>query len=329
MKDYIQRIISAFTASRHNEILTKEIHQWLVDEKHADEKEAALHTLWEETEGKIDTSTWNSLSEVYDKVGVNEQKKTRRFRIRGWQYTAAAVVIFAISISGTFFLTKNKYSEAVMVENFASAGNMNIIELPDGSKVQTNSGTLLLYPETFKGDTRTVYLIGEANFRVMKNPDKPFIVKSGTVSVTALGTEFNVAAYPETNEIIATLLTGKIKVDCNGGKNSYILNPGEQIVYQNTTSQSFLANANIEDVTAWQKGLFVFRGKTMKEILFTLERRFNVTFQCNISSFSNDKYNFSFRQNASIEEIMNVMGEIVGGFNYKIEGNVCYIKTKK
>ena len=38
---------------------------------------------------------------------------------------------------------------------------MNVIELPDGSKVQTNSGTILLYPEVFKGDTRTVYLIGE------------------------------------------------------------------------------------------------------------------------------------------------------------------------
>ena len=329
MKDYIQKIISVFTASGHSEELTKEVHQWLVDEEHAGEKETALHALWDDTEGRADVGTWNSLSEVYNKIGIGKQKNGRKLRMRIWQYSAAAVVILAVSVLGTYLLTKNMYSETIMVENFTSAGNMNMIELPDGSKVQKNSGTLLLYPETFKGDTRMVYLIGEANFQVMKNPDKPFIVKSGTMSVTALGTEFNVAAYPESSEVVTTLISGKVKVDCNGGKNSYILNPGEQIVYQNNTFQSFLANANIEDVTAWQKGLFVFRGKTIKEILFTLERRFNVTFQCNISSFSNDKYNFSFRQDATLKQIMDIMGEIVGGFNYKIEENVCYIKTMK
>ena len=35
------------------------------------------------------------------------------------------------------------------------------------------------YPEAFKGDTRTVYLVGEANFKVKKDPEKPFIVRSG------------------------------------------------------------------------------------------------------------------------------------------------------
>ena len=38
------------------------------------------------------------------------------------------------------------------------------------------------------------------NFDVKEGP---FIVRSGTMSVTALGTEFNVAAYPEENEMIA------------------------------------------------------------------------------------------------------------------------------
>ena len=42
------------------------------------------------------------------------------------------------------------YSEVAMIEKFTPAGDMITIELPDGSKVQTNSGTLLLYPEAFK-----------------------------------------------------------------------------------------------------------------------------------------------------------------------------------
>lgn len=329
MKNYIQKIINVFTASEHSENVTKEVHQWLLDDEHVNEKETALNTLWKETEGKVDVGTWTSLAKVYDKLGVGQQEAKPRFRMRVWQYAATAVVVLAVAISGTFYFTKDMYSEIAMVEKFTPAGNMNIIELPDGSKVQTNSGTILLYPEVFKGDTRTVYLIGEANFKVKKNPEQPFIVKSTTMSVTALGTEFNVMAYPENDEIIATLIHGKIKVECNNGKESYILNPGQQVTYLRTTSKSLLADANLEDVTAWQKGMFVFRGATMKEILSTLERRYAITFQYNANLFNEDKYNFRFRENSSIKEIMDVMQEVVGGFDYKVEKDICYIKATR
>lgn len=327
MKDYIQKIIYAFTASKHNEEVTKEVHQWLLDEEYADEKEAALNLLWEETEGKVDANTWTSLVSVYNRIGVGQSAVEKKFRMRVWQYAAVAVVLLTVAVSGTFFFTKDMYSEVTMVEKFTPAGDMNTIELPDGSKVQTNSGTLLLYPESFKGDTRTVYLIGEANFKVKKNPDKPFIVKSTTMSVTALGTEFNISAYPENNQILATLIEGKVRVDCNERKKSYLLNPGQQVVYEKRTAQSSMLEANLADVTAWQKGMVIFRSDTMREILGMLERRYDITFQCNISNFNEDKYNFSFRQNSNLDEIMNVMKEIVGGFNYKIEGKVCYVKT--
>lgn len=327
MKNYIQKIMSVFTASEHSEKVTKEVHQWLVDEEHADEKEAAVHALWEETEGKVDAGTWASLASVYKKVGADKKQKSE-FRIRFWHY-AAAVALLVVSVSGTFYLTKKQYAEVAMVENFTQSGQMSHVELPDGSIVQTNSGTILLYPETFKGDTRTIYLIGEADFKVKKNPDQPFIVKSGTMAVTALGTEFNVAAYPENNDIVATLIHGKIRVDCDNGKNSYILNPGQQVAYSKNTGQSLMMDANLEDVTAWQRGMFVFRGDSMKEIFTILERRFNITFQCNISHFSDDKYNFSFRKNAGIREILDVMKEIIGGFDYKLEKNICYIKLTK
>ena len=162
-----------------------------------------------------------------------------------------------------------------------------------------------------------------------KNPEKPFIVRSGTVAVTALGTEFNVCAYPESDEIIATLLQGKIKVDWGAEADSYILSPGQQVVYQKHDGKAMLANADMEAVTAWQKGLYIFRGDTMEEIIAELERRFNITIQCNISHFSDDKYNFSFRKNSDFREIMDVMKEVVGGFDYKIEKNICYIKLNK
>lgn len=268
---------------------------------------------------------WNEIERL-----ISKQKKQKRFNISFiFKYAAAAVLLLTISTVGTYFYTKSLNSEAALVELFTPDGEINTVELPDGSRVQTNSGTLLLYPESFEGDTRTVYLVGEANFKVQKNPDKPFIVKSTTVSVTALGTEFNVNAYPENSEIVASLLEGKVRVDCGEEDKSYILHPGQQVIYQKHAQKSEVSDVDIEDVAAWQKGICVFRGNTIEEILAVLERRFNVIFQCNVSSFSKDKYNFRFYQNSNINEVLDIMKEVIGGFDYKIEKNVCYIKLLK
>lgn len=327
MKDYIQKIIHVFTASEHSKELTEEVHQWLVDGDHADEKDAALNALWKETEGRAEANTWVSLRKVYKKI-EDARHEERQYRLfTGWRSVAAAVAVLIVSVSATFFLTKHAFKEepVAMVEQYIPDGSMEEIILPDGSRVHVNSGTLLLYPDAFKGDTRTVYLIGEADFKVQKNPEKPFIVRSADMSVTALGTEFNVTAYPDDTEIVATLLEGKVKVDCNDRQDSYVIHPGQQVLYNRKTSESRVVAANLEDVTAWQRGQFVFRGCTMEEILQTLGRRFDVAFQYNMNLFTGDKYNFSFKKDADVTEIMEVIKVIVGKFDYKIDGNVCYI----
>lgn len=38
MENYIQKIISVFTASKHSEKVIEEVHQWLVDKEYSDEK---------------------------------------------------------------------------------------------------------------------------------------------------------------------------------------------------------------------------------------------------------------------------------------------------
>lgn len=327
MKDYIRQIIRIFTSSSLDETTRKEVHQWLVNPEHADEKEAALHELWIETEGRPSKNMRESLEAVYHKAGVVTltPRKKQRYFSKFTRY-AAAVALLIISISATYFITKAEYSETAMVENYTRAGEMLYIDLPDGSKVQTNSGTLLLYPEKFTGDTRTVFLLGEANFKVKSDPEKPFIVRSNTLSVTALGTEFNVAAYSDKNEIVATLLEGKVRVVCGIEGEKYILHPGQQVSYLKNTGASYLADANVEDVTAWQRGILVFRSVTVKDMMITLQRRYNVTIQYNEARFNNDKYNFRFSEKATIQEVFTVMKEVISGFDYITENDVYIIQ---
>lgn len=324
MKNYIQQIILIFTSAPQDEATKREMHRWLIDSDHADEKNKALQELWNSTKGDKDKHIHKSLNTIYSKVGVNTPP--RKIFLNVARY-AATVAILLISVAVTYYITKETVnSNVTMVEDYTRAGEMKFINLPDGSKVQVNSGTLLLYPEEFTGDTRTIFLQGEANFKVKPDPKKPFIVRSNTMSVTALGTEFNVAAYGEKNEIVATLLKGKVEVICGVGGKNYILKPGQQVSYLKNTGESHLAEVDIEDVTAWQKGLLVFRSLTVQEMLMTLQRKYNITIKYHKDYFNDDKYNFRFSEKATIQEVLAIMKEIVGNFRYSIKGNVCIIK---
>lgn len=333
MKKYIQKIIRIFIASKREEKITAEVHQWLLHPDHADEKDKALYSLWNTmkwntTEDPVEAKTWDSLLGVYKKIGVNSTKTFVNKSFRTWRY-AAVFFVLVISVSTTFFYTKKNYSDVAMIEKFTPYGHLDNIELPDGSIVQTNSGTVLFYPESFKGDTRTVYLVGEANFKVKKNSNQLFVVKSGAVSVTALGTEFNVLAYPKDNRIVATLISGKVRVDCEANKQTYTLTPGQQILYEKHIAKSHLIEANLSDVTAWQRGTFVFRGSTVDEMLTVLERRYNVSFQYDVNYSDSDKYNFEFPEKSTIQEIMSIIQVVVGNLDYEFRSGTCYIKAQK
>ncbi len=327
MKNYFRIIIRNFTSFPQDESTTQEVHKWLIDPEHAAEKEVALNDLWAETENLPNINIRSSLDAVYNKVGITVTQKKSPYFLTMTRYIAA-IALLTIIVTTTYMVTKAEYSKIAMVENYTNAGEMQYIELPDGSKVQTNSETLLLYPDKFTGDTRTVFLVGEANFKVKANPKKPFIVRSSTISITALGTEFNVLAYSEQDAIVTTLLEGKVKVACGEQGESYILSPGQQVSFLKRTGKGYLSNmdTNVNDAIVWQKGVLVFRSETLKEMIYTLQRKYNVTIQYKSNHFNDDKYNFRFFEDASLQEVLDIMKGVIGDFEYSIERDSCTIK---
>lgn len=156
----------------------------------------------------------------------------------------------------------------------------------------------------------------------------PFIVKANDFQITALGTEFNVNAYPENNELIATLLEGSVKVEFNNLISNVILKPNEQITYNKQTRKRSLQSPRIEDVTAWQRGELVFSDMHLDEIFTSLERKFPYTFVYSLHSLNNKSYSFRFQQQATLEEVMKIITQVAGDVKYIIKGNKCYITDK-
>lgn len=95
----------------------------------------------------------------------------------------------------------------------ALAATSHFLRLPDGSKVELSSGAEVA--EHFTAAERRVRLMsGEAHFEVAHNPQRPFIVEAGNVSVRAVGTAFDVRLRATTVAVLVT--EGKVGVTTAG-----------------------------------------------------------------------------------------------------------------
>ena len=135
--------------------------------------------------------------------------------------SSAAVLILFISI--TLFQNQiDKYkSELSFIksqkiayhENSTPYGVKGKVILPDSSVVWLNSGSSILYPSNFFGETRDVSFKGEGYFEVKKNSDYPMKISLDSgLSLCVRGTSFNLSAYDNDNSISILLLSGNVSL---------------------------------------------------------------------------------------------------------------------
>lgn len=202
------------------------------------------------------------------------------------------------------------------------------IRLPDGSEVTLNRHSRLSYPKTF-GRERIVELEGEAYFEVSKNPEKPFRVKASGVTVSVLGTHFNVNAYAADSLIETTLLEGSVAVSNNANGEQMILKPNETAVYSKSTGTLAMhADADAEDEISWREGILSFEDAPMGEIARKLSHHFNVSIQIDGEALRSYRLNARFGQDETLEEILDMLAPI-GGFTYKnIQPHIIELKQE-
>ena len=325
MKNYFQKIITLFTGNDYPESTQQDFYKWLVDEEHTVE---TLQKLWDDAHKRGTAADMQESYELLKKnAGIPSVPRKRTIRpIHIWQ--AVAAVLFIVAASSVYLSTIGKDTEANLIQQYIPTAEIRTLTLPDGTQVQLNSQSTLLYPQNFTGKNRSVFLIGEANFKVKPDKRHPFIVKSNDFQVTALGTEFNVSAYPENPVLAATLISGSVLVEYNDLKSQVILKPNEQLAYNKDTRRHCLDNPDMKEVTAWQRGELVFREMSVKDIITVLERKYPYTFEYQLKNLKEDKYSFRFKDRAPLSEVMDIIVSVVGQMDYKIKGDHCYLISK-
>jgi transmembrane sensor len=111
--------------------------------------------------------------------------------------------------------------------------------LPDGSRVTLLPNSRLSYEQAFSGQNRTVYLTGVADFEVVRNPARPFIVNANETITRVLGTSFRVQAREQDAQVTVEVKTGRVSVsvrdelatDVPDARRDVVLTPNQKAVF--------------------------------------------------------------------------------------------------
>lgn len=317
-ENYIYQILKQFFLYSYPPEIESKVQKWIIKDKWTAEKNNILSAIWDEIEIPPNDNTYRALDRVKNTIRQIENKK-KYLKMRRVLLGSAAVIIPILLLLGSYFY----FSQDVkMIEVVTSNNQQKQCTLSDGTTILLNSCTKVIYPSKFKDSIRVVTLIGEAYFSVASNVTKPFIVKTKDLSVRVLGTQFNISAYPSDDRTIATLNSGKIQVDIQAGKADcrYILKPNQEIVF-NKIDKSVLINTVTGENIGWKDGSLVFQDATFNDIVNTIERRFGVTVEYDKQRFSNTPYTIKFMNNESLEDVLNILQDVVGSFEYKKENS--------
>lgn len=325
-KNHIHILISKFFRSDCPAETQQKFRSWLLNPDAKAEKEKAMEHLWENEPAEANESTYRELDALHKRIGKQKQSLPFTLYLRR---IAAILLLPLLGAFGSYYYLTQLHptnQEPELKECFVPYGEHKQVDLPDGTKVWLNSGSLLVYSKGLQGGRRVLFLNGEANFEVAKDPNRPFLVKTAHMTVEALGTVFSLNAYSDQDVVIATLEEGKIRVSpCLEKKTDLILSPDEQIVYNHRLEKLSYNRVDAKRVLKWTDGYLFFQQASFDQIAKTIERRFNVTINYETGRFAGRSFTMKFNPNEGLEQVLDVMKEMIKGFNYKIKQDKVYI----
>ncbi|WP_114750437.1 FecR family protein [Pleomorphovibrio marinus] len=204
-------------------------------------------------------------------------------------------------------------------------GRRSLLKLPDGTRVHLSHDSELVFPQTFAGKRREVFLKGEAYFEVAPKDSTPFLVKVKGMAVNVIGTSFNVKSRDKDYESVVSLVTGKVKIALDEQIPEKELSPGEQFSLNLIKNEIALSHFHVEKVTGWKDGVIHFHDADMDDFIEVMEDWYGVNFQVFGRSSPAWKINAKYKDE-TLEEIL--MGlQYVYGISFKINGKTVWMKV--
>ena len=156
-------------------------------------------------------------------------------------------------------------------------GKRSFVTLGDGTQMWVNAGTTVVYPVSFTGNKREIFVEGEIFLAVTPDKAHPFIVKTMDLNIEVLGTQFNVSAYKEDELHHVILVEGQVEVKLPDNSKR-IMQPNQQLTYKDRNAE--LHTVDNLHYLAWKNGYYQYSDQTIEEIIKSLTKYYGVNITC-------------------------------------------------
>ena len=263
-------------------------------------------------------AAWRKIHQTID-IPQRKPGDLRQLLIR---YPVAAVVtgISILCIIPLIFFTRTGHREAKRSVSFTNVSGTRQMTLPDGSSIVLNGNSVITYPEKFRAKQREAKLRGEAFFRIVPDPARPFKVSFENVDVLVLGTSFNLRKIND-GSIETQVNSGRVKMFNASGE--VIISAGETGIYDEG-SNSFSLKKDLDlNTFAYATKNFAFSDEELGNIIKYLENAYSKKIILKNKSVGKCKMTSSF-SNKTIEYILDVIAATLN-ITYTIEKDTIYI----
>jgi len=346
------RLLAKFLSGECNYQEKNQVEVWLKADPRNRQFTETLRAAWNVTEPKIKISDtqqlWEQLSEnagidqVLREKSIKAEKKpdpeilkwplaSPIFAVPVWRYAAIFLICL---LSALYFFSDDilvllgmRGPSEIKTIAIGNAQRDNVT-LSDGTKIVLDAGSKLSYPSQFTGNTREVFLAGEAFFEVTSDPEKPFIINADHAVIKVLGTKFNIRAWQAEGRVTVTVAEGRVSLypEKQGIDKSVTLSEGFASTLPVRGQPTVPQLVDVRKSWSWMRNEVYFEDKPLHEILVQLERWYDVKFEVQDSTVIDDRLTVHLTEKP-LEDHLILIGALVDA-HFNRAGNVYRLVMK-
>jgi ferric-dicitrate binding protein FerR (iron transport regulator) len=260
----------------------------------------------------IDEQWLHLLDRIFELPKSNSKKG---FQPSYW-LTSVAASLLLLCFFGWLYVQNTKYHIDNTVQTLKSAQNLGgHLILPDGTKVFMAPNSKISYAHSFGAVKREIQLTGEAFFDVRHDTHKPFIIHTNNhLTVTVLGTSFNVYARPTANTEVK-VATGLVGITANN--QTHYVKAGQQLIYEVSTHKVIIKAVDAQDASSLQNQTLFFKDDNADEIAEKLQRWYNIKIEVKPSARKHARFSGEMKD-TGIENLLHGLSYATGlHYSYK------------
>lgn len=297
--------------------------------------ESYLESLVENPEIELDLAEWQaeeparltSLLKVLHKKGEKDPPEKVRRRRSQKRILLVGAVAASLAMGGLLlFLWQQKVSPTTVYQVLStSTGQHKSIILTDSSRIVLNENSTLRYPESFENlPQRELWLQGEGYFEVRHDPTHQFLVHCGKVTITDIGTIFNINADTGNSNVIVDMKSGSISVNNEVNKPVGLVG-GQEMSIESHSGNYTIASIDTSAVGQWFTGVR-FSNANWQTVLKYIVNHYHVNVEWNDPGLTlNDHLYATLPGTVPLDTFLRLINNGPYQFRYRIVDNTLYI----